>query len=1720
MKRGEYVFELPVYRILRSLTLEGGFTGRGTEKSGETHIRQLGGDRAIIVHGTAREIIQVTLIDIHLEDGLARQVQMVLTNGAIVPPYKGGLIYSRYAKLRMKDMHLQGGKALAAVPMTAFGGGIYIEDGELELDHVSVTGCRASTSGGGLANAGGIVYLDGENVFQQDTAPAGGGISLLANAMLYRRNGWLWLSKSDFHVSAGAMDPSTIQYTLFHDRSLVLIEESHFTPEEEFPYLRKTCFKEPPQFVPGSSGGVAWRVGAADGPKVEIEQGWFLSMEGSELSFQLIQNGTPVPENNLRVSAGTTKETARRLYEAGQKGDYRYTINVTEEDSIFSSVIPAKVPLTLEANPDSVYLLSIIGANKDSLVCNGIELEYERYTPLRVRARPKISTSPAAGRRLLATLRDDATGAVQELTPISMSDDIATFELLLTDTSHLKVYIPPYDSLPYPSPGPMLWIDSLTVKGHYNGKDTSYVEHRPFLRPLQTGTRTIELHVTTTSNPFPYQYEVALRKKTELSTPERFKVDALQPVITLPTITSETEVVVYLPMYPQVRDSFTINIYDPVQNASVRVRKGVMSPLPLLPGLSGTLQWSIPEAWTSKTTIAGDSVKVDSVGTLTINGEYHRLVYNPLPSGMKEVEVDVVDLQIVRIVRAVQAETGEIEEKEDVITKGDCQSDVLKGQSARFKYKLLSPSWSGGGQQVVSWSVEDNEEGIVSVLPQEDNEILLNGLKGGVVTLRATLNDPILSNGFPISSFVRLRVGGGFGPSSITGDSVVTYHHSSVVRADISEVWKGSLSWGSWDTTVMTVTSLGEKEALLNAVGYGKVSIWVTLTGTGDTVSRVFYGVGLEHENKEASGRVIPVAAGAVYPLPCRLLSREEGDLLIWKVEPEALATVTGNRLYFNEQYGKVTVTAQSLVFPEISETFTYNIIRFDLDKKTLELNYAYGANSITGTLKCLFEGTGTADINVMWKIADPEVVEIKEIFAREKELLLTLPMPPRKQGGQTTVTVFCVENPQLTASCVVTAKQITPTMLYVEAVTPPPYLTGEIYHFEGKITNWLEVKDLSEYVGWRTFDPEVIRIYPGATGVWVQALTPGTATLQAYLLDNPEGLVFNLPLTISTAGAGVYLKESYLKLPQYGSYALEYAPFPNDLSTVAIEWKSSDKEIVDVMAYQSSDGQPRVLLLTYQSGEAVVTGTIRDVSGQEYSSSCVVQVLTPVESLTLEATNRVLWLGETYALEAKVYPPTATRVDSVIYESLDPAVAKVDGFGIVEALSPGKAIIRARVKGEEPQAFCYVTVAEPSAVGVVVSPYNVSLNKGEEQSLSVAVIPYLNTSDITGVNPIKWSSSDPAVATVGTNGKVLAISEGVAYIRASTADGWNSQECLVQVTVPPFSLLAPEAEMTLRSGLRIPLKDYWTILPSDASLCARPDWGVWEVEDTTVLEIDAFGVALAKNAGSTRVTVKLQGFPQLSASTRVVVTPYGQGLSLTPASLTLRKGERSTLYTSGAEGPLEWQSSDTAIVTVDLNGNIRTVRTGTAVVTAIDGEASASCVVTVGVFPEALFLTPYEPSYMHVGEQMTLTATVIPQEADVESLLWAETNTSLFNFYKVGNKCTLEAVRTGDAVIYVASPDGTVFRSWMVSVREKTATADITPDAPKVSYLRSSGELLLQNLQGYRLTLYTLSGLPRIYALLGEGEVRLPLPLPQGIYLLRAVDAIGRHYSQKLLID
>lgn len=245
----------------------------------------------------------------------------------------------------------------------------------------------------------------------------------------------------------------------------------------------------------------------------------------------------------------------------------------------------------------------------------------------------------------------------------------------------------------------------------------------------------------------------------------------------------------------------------------------------------------------------------------------------------------------------------------------------------------------------------------------------------------------------------------------------------------------------------------------------------------------------------------------------------------------------------------------------------------------------------------------------------------------------------------------------------------------------------------------------------------------------------------------------------------------------------------------LTIEWTSSDESVATV------DETGTVTAVA--AGEANVTASVKDADIA--ASTHIKVVVTPTGVAAPESIDLVTNGENTKDLDAKLVPADATDV-KLAYESSDESVATVDETGKVTAVANGECTITtyvtAKTEDAEASELSAVVVeaadseetddsvatmpedlaAMDSAFGVVLenlkaeTKVTVTTNvEGITLDKTEGVLTVGNTVTVTAtVTPdmatnasVTWSSSDEAIATVDSEGKITAVAPGTATITA-----------------------------------------------------------------------------------------------------------------------------------------------------------------------------------------------------------------------------------------------------------------------------------------------------------------------------------------------------------------
>jgi len=392
---------------------------------------------------------------------------------------------------------------------------------------------------------------------------------------------------------------------------------------------------------------------------------------------------------------------------------------------------------------------------------------------------------------------------------------------------------------------------------------------------------------------------------------------------------------------------------------------------------------------------------------------------------------------------------------------------------------------------------------------------------------------------------------------------------------------------------------------------------------------------------------------------------------------------------------------------------------------------------------------------------------------------------------------------------------------------------------------------------------------------------------------------------------------------------------------------------------------------------------------------------------------------------------------------------------------------------------------------GISLDRNFLNLNVGKTAALTATVTPASAQN-----KKVIWTSSNPNIAYVGTNGVVTARAIGAAIITAKTEDGGFTAFCTLlvsNVSVIGVVLDKSYASVDVNSAFVLTAK----VLP-DAAGNKQITW----MSDIAV--VDQNGIVYGKSAGTAIITVKTVegGYTDTCKvtvnSTNGYIPVTGISLDKKDIKLDLNRAVVITAKVNPSNATnknVEWRSSNTNVASVDDNGIVFAKTLGTATITVIteDGNYSANCKVMVTNTPDTSVPVTgiklnEQALIMELKETETLKATVLPSDAVNKDVTWYSNDSSIVSVDQNGK---LTALKEGVATITVTTEEGSYTAKCIVVVIKEDDHDDDDDDDddddkdkdehPALSIKMNKTTLKMKDQQRYTLKAIVTPGVGRV---------------------------------------
>src|SRR6478735_2131514 len=614
--------------------------------------------------------------------------------------------------------------------------------------------------------------------------------------------------------------------------------------------------------------------------------------------------------------------------------------------------------------------------------------------------------------------------------------------------------------------------------------------------------------------------------------------------------------------------------------------------------------------------------------------------------------------------------------------------------------------------------------------------------------------------------------------------------------------------------------------------------------------------------------------------------------------------------------------------------------------------------------------------------------------------------------------------------------------------------------------------------LNWSSSNASVSNI--SATGL-AKGITPGTVTITASGTSNGTQFSATAQLTVTSAVvASLQVTPATASVPAGLDQPFLATAFLSDGSSLdvthstALSWNSSNALVATVAAGGIAKG--------ISAGSAVITAS-GTANGVHFSGRAELTVTNAtVKSLQVTPATASIPGGVEQPFVATAFLSDGSALDvtrspALSWSSSNASVATITAKGgVATGLAPGTVTITATgtARGSPFSGTAQLTVTSATVTSLQVTPATASIPVGLEQTfVATAFLSDGSSLDVTHNAALNWTSSNPAIATVGNGsdgGLVTGAAVGTVTITASgTAKGahFSATAHLTVTGAVVRSLQITPAAASIPVGLAQPFVAT-AFLSDGSSLDVTDDAALsWSSSDPTIATVgNGSNGGLVTGAAAGTVTIRASGTTggaPFSATAQVTVTSaVVTSMQVTPATASIPVGLEqpfaATVFLSDGSSldvthdpALSWSSSNPTVATVgnDSDGGVATgAAVGTVTITAtgvargIPFTAAAQLTVTSAVVT-ALQVTPPAASVPAGFEQSFVAVAVLSDGSSQEitdnaALSWSSSDVAVATISATG---LATGVREGTAIV---TATGVVKGSQFSATAHMTVTAAV----------------------------------------------------------------------------
>lgn len=387
-----------------------------------------------------------------------------------------------------------------------------------------------------------------------------------------------------------------------------------------------------------------------------------------------------------------------------------------------------------------------------------------------------------------------------------------------------------------------------------------------------------------------------------------------------------------------------------------------------------------------------------------------------------------------------------------------------------------------------------------------------------------------------------------------------------------------------------------------------------------------------------------------------------------------------------------------------------------------------------------------------------------------------------------------------------------------------------------------------------------------------------------------------------------------------YESYSVEvgeevtlYADIMAASSNTPIAgWQTEDSNVATV----EDLGENSALVKGITEGSTNIVAIYRE-NGRLYKNKCLITVTSKeikLEKIDIVQEDITIAKGKELLLQIKAVPSDA-KIPNLIYTSDDPSVVSVSEEGKVNALSLGTTTVTVKTEDETLSDSVKITVTGNGQT--VINPTGLQLlglSNGLKVGGTATIEPRVLPDNATN-KTLTWSSTNPSVATVNSNGVITGVSAGKTTIVASTSNGISSS---LEITVESDTV--PVTGVTINDGTAINMTVggtkllSYTVSPSNATNKKV----LFTTSNRNIVTVDSNGIVGARMAGTAIITITTED-GRKTATIKITVT--GTGNITGSQTSNSGTGSSSSSGTGGSSSSDDVSCTDSLMTYITHNG-------------------------------------------------------------------------------------------------------------------------------------------------------------------------------------------------------